>query len=248
MIKALKHLNLTNKEIELYLLLDKLGEISVSYVSNKLNIRHSSASYLCTSICNKGVAFKTTRSGGAFYKAKTPESVIHILKTRSDEAKSELIEHRLKHKEIPHILAASNEKEVLDLYKKFWQLTPEGTIVYSHTKLLPPELSAFSDEIWHSSIKIRKQRNIHLNMLCEYSDLAKKLQSADKIHNRKTIILEKDDLNIAPFEIIAHEGLVMELLSKENGHLAIFSNSQTFATAAHKRLKMLWDFHEDTES
>ncbi len=242
MRKTLLNIGLSLKEIDVYLLLLEMGQLPLSRISNLLKIGSSTAQYVCNSLIEKQIISRVKNSGNTFYLPQHTNKILGVVSQWQKIAESELMEYRLKTKEIPQVTVVSDANKTLEMYDKFWNMVPRGATVYGHVSLLPMKFYDFTMDVWRECIKKRKERNIFYNIICEESELAHKMKAEDKGKFRESVIVNSNVNKLASFEIIACEQVTFEFTyDRGENYLSILGTSPAFSMAKNHSLKTLWN-------
>ena len=88
MQKELKEFGLTDREIEVYLGLLKLGTASVQDISRKSNVYRTYAYEILNSLKEKGLVSYVIKSGKKYFEVAQPGKLINILKDKEVKIRS----------------------------------------------------------------------------------------------------------------------------------------------------------------
>lgn len=76
---TLKKFDLTDNEIDIYLLLLSIGEASASTLSYRSKMAKNSCRYLCDQLIEKGLVSSKKMGNTFYYKAESPEKILFLL-------------------------------------------------------------------------------------------------------------------------------------------------------------------------
>ncbi|HLC55644.1 MAG TPA: helix-turn-helix domain-containing protein [Candidatus Nanoarchaeia archaeon] len=136
MQKELKEFGLTDREIEVYLGLLKLGTASVQDISRKSNVYRTYAYEILNSLKEKGLVSYVIKSGKKYFEVAQPGKLINILKDKEVKIRSilpnleEIYKSRQKKSKIEIYEGKEGIKTILDDFIK----TNQEILVYGSTK------------------------------------------------------------------------------------------------------------------
>ncbi len=197
-IKTLKSVGFTDKEIKVYLACLELGKSSVIQIARRAQIRRTTAYSVIESLLTKGVLSKHEDKKGQKFSAESPEKLLNILQ----EKQTELL------KIIPNLLAITKAESSIKPEVKFYQGKEGLKAVYEDTLLSCEKgnelLGYFSGEDVYNLlpdytpnyIKRRIAKGIKARGIASDSKVTRKHKSRDKKELRQSKLVGKGKLPI----------------------------------------------------
>ncbi|MFA6159798.1 MAG: helix-turn-helix domain-containing protein [Parcubacteria group bacterium] len=115
--EKLYNLDLSKREIDVYLAVLVLGKSTISDISRKAKIKRTTVYEYIESLLEKGLVYKTAEKKRIFYCAENPEKITKILedKKKSIDAKKQKIEKIIP--ELVSLYSASFNKPAISFYE-----------------------------------------------------------------------------------------------------------------------------------
>ncbi|OGI87254.1 hypothetical protein A2995_01065 [Candidatus Nomurabacteria bacterium RIFCSPLOWO2_01_FULL_33_24] len=246
--KILKQLNFSSKEIEVYLIITKIDQASVSLISKETNINRTTIYDILENLMSKGIVSKIKKSSKSFFYALPPSRLtdylererreynlkIDIQKERIEKIMPELISlQNLHSKNKPRVHFFSGEKGMREAYED--SLTAEGTIrAYANVEEMHKGLPNFFPEYY----KRRTQANIHIKAIIPQNEISKSRVQKNSEEMRTTKFLPEEKMTFSP-EINIYNDKVLLVSWRES--MAIIIQSKELADFHKLTYDLLWD-------
>ncbi|UCC94484.1 MAG: hypothetical protein JSW40_06640 [Candidatus Omnitrophota bacterium] len=193
-IKTLKSVGFTEKEIKVYLACLELGKSSVIQIAQRAQIRRTTAYIVIESLLDKGILSKHEDKKGQKFSAESPEKLLGILQ----EKQTELL------KIIPNLLAITKAESSIKPEVKFYQGKEGLKTVYEDTLLSCEKgdelLGYFSGEDVYNLlpgytpnyVKRRAVKGIKARGIALDSKITRKHKARDKKELRQSKLVSKE--------------------------------------------------------
>ncbi len=209
--ETLKKLNLTEKEIKLYLGLLELGEQSAGALATVLGMPRSTAQFLANSLVNKGIVNKGTSSSGSVYYPKAARSLSLILDEKKESIEAQIDETKTDLQRIMPFLENLENKfsetrplgfssvhyhgfnNVIKSFYDFYDRAKTGDTVLIYRNISSQEMF-FLKTAARKVTKHRVDKGVFCQMICSNNSQAINTKLADKSEIRETRI----GYNISP--------------------------------------------------
>lgn len=126
--EVLKNIGLDKKEIDIYLSLLKIGEITATRISQETFIERTLVYYILDKLMEKGLVTYKLKNNVKYYSAADPENIVDNLKEKLEECRAIL----------PELKAIKNksyeEEPKVDIYKGFEGLKAVMRDLFKETK------------------------------------------------------------------------------------------------------------------
>jgi len=246
---ALLQLNLTEKEINVYISALQLGESSISSLSKEVAFSRGTVYDLVEKLKNKGFLAEIKKGKKRRFIPESPTNKLYrILDAKQDQFKK--IQREVD--DILPILQSINAKEDFKPqirtyfgekgFKQVWDeiFSYEGKNFLSIARI--ETFLAFSgQEFLDEIIKRKKKFGFTSRAINESSPSAKNMQSKDERENRETRLVPPEFM-FPSTEIIFGDKIAMFSTQKENIILVI--ESKDFAETHRAYFEMMWKFLE----
>ncbi len=196
---ALKSLDLTPNQIEVYLTLLQLGQCTASTLSNKLKINRTTLYSTLKVMQNKGLVSNYKKQSATFFSAISPDLILEKARRKLNEVQTyfnqiENIIPELKSLEqlyanSPKLKLYEGAEGIKALYTETFKSKKIHAFIPLHT--LPKELHSFLTKEY---IEMRKENESFTHAIVDNSPFAKKYQTKDKDSYRETKIIPYKNL------------------------------------------------------
>jgi len=184
---ALKQLGLTPQEISVYQNTLKLGISKASEIAVKSNVKRSACYYTLSLLIEKGLASEVIKSGVKYYSAAPPERLLEIIKEEANK-KSSMIKEVLP--DLKELHSTALKKPKIEFFEG-----PEGfktitslLLKESNSEILgyvPSKIMPYFPTLGSQFRRQRKERNISIRAIADFSEMMKEFHKNDKEELRK---------------------------------------------------------------
>ncbi len=191
---ALKNLDLTPKQIEVYLTLLQYGQCTASTLANKLRLNRTTLYSILKVMQGRGLVSNYKKQSATFFSAISPDLILEKARRKLNEAQTyfnqiETIIPELKSIEqlyanSPKLKLYEGAAGIKTLYSETLKSKKIHAFIPLHT--LPKELHTFLTKEY---IELRKEYKSFTYAMVENSPFAKKYQKKDKDSHRETKII-----------------------------------------------------------
>lgn len=240
--QVLESLDLTPKEIKLFLKLFELGTQPASHLARICEMPRNTVRSILDKLIKEGLIIKTKRANTQYYATEKQENIIHNLKIRKAKLNEEfekkitllqkygkelsLQNHSLNHPQITFYEGISGLQKVYED-----TLTAKNGL---KSWACYEPLVNFDETYFQDYFKRRARKKIHMQSIHPDTPAARQAQKRDKQELRKSILVPKEKFNIQP-EIQVYNNKVNITSWKEK--LGIIIESEEIAQA----MKMIFD-------
>ncbi len=216
---TLKQLNLNDKEIQIYLILLRLGQSTINRIAELTNYPKSTCYDILRSLISRGLASSFDRDKVKHFEAADPRTLIANLeeqKQRVKEILPELIGMQKSIGEKPNVELYEGKQgvkaifdSILDTKKEFFGMTNESKFESILQWFIP-------------NFRMRRSKaKIKARIICEESDIAKDMKSRDKQELRTTKIDSMMNNQKAEFYVFGDKVALLAVSEKEPAGILI---------------------------
>lgn len=233
--EVLKEFGLTDREVEVYLALLKLGNALVQDIAKKAGTYRTYTYEILKSLMEKGLVSYVIKSGKQYFEAARPEKMLNILKEKESKISQILPELKTIYKSViekPKIEFYEGKeglKTILDDLIK----TKQELLVYSSTK---KQLSLL-DFYFPQYIKRRVEAKIKIKVLTERSRETLEMHKKDKKELREMRFLPEGFEFPTATNIYGNK---VAILSLEKEPVGVIIENDDIAKTQRMVFELLW--------
>lgn len=230
----LQELNLSSKEVEVYVSLLMLGSQGATAIAKKAKLNRVTTYHLLKSLMEKGLVSYTIKSGIKSFQAANPKAILRTLREKEEKFSSivpyleSIKESVLEHPNIEIFEGKEGLKSIMD----DWINTKQNIIGIGSESL--DEVIGF---YFPHFIKTRVKDNIKIRIMFQKSKYSQQMKKKDKLELRETRIIKCGNLTTGIY-VYGHKASFLTFLKEQPLGLVIEDKSivQTIKTM----LELLW--------
>ncbi len=248
-VETLKGLDLSDKEIDVYLAILELGSVPASVIGKRTGIVRSTTQYTCQQLTQKGLLRSITRGNTFLYSAESPEKLLYLLDQRKkdlelQEENVQRIIGELKKRMNPKILMPrvqfiEGEDNMISLYREMLDQKEPIYNAFLKQEEIAEKFGRFMDRQF---IPQRIQRGVKAFVLLnDTSDGAHEVVETDKQSKRVTMLVPTKNY---PFEadVNLYGNKVAFYSYRKNDLTGVIIENQYIRASMFSMFKMAWDY------
>lgn len=231
--EALRELNLSDKEIKVYLSVLMLGQSSVNIIAKKSNLNRVTAYDILNALLEKGFASYVIKSGVRYFEAAAPSKFLDILREKQEKIESVL-------PELESAKASLTKKPHMEMYEEINGIKSIfNDILKENKKTLfigdPKMIDALQFYFPHFIRQKRKQKIFSKVITTDCSLMRKYKRGAPKEFISMKFIQEKIEMTK-----IIYSAKVAFLTFGEKNSIGILIENNAIADTERKLFEILW--------
>ena len=232
--EALKELNLSNKEVKVYLSLLMLGQSTVNAIAKKSNLNRVTTYDILKALLERGFVSYVIISGVKHFEAVEPSKFLDSLKEKQEKIEAVL-------PELEAVKASLTKKPQIEMFEEINGLKSVFNDILKENKETwfigdPKMLDALQFYFPHFIKQKRKQGIFSKVITYDCKAMRKYKKQAPKKYIHMRFINQKIDMTK-----IFYGNKVAFLTFKEKNSIAILINNKDIADTERKLFEMLWD-------
>lgn len=238
-MNTLKSLGLSEKHSRVYLVVLENGECTVSFISQKSEIKRTTVYEIVDDLIDEGFLFETQVGKKTLYGAVTPRQILKLKRRALERVEEEINHLEAKHYssfDIPKIKFHYGSvgfkniwNELLESTKKDYRIITNGSIFDGYVT---------NNYLFDEIIKKKKERKLSSKQLITDSSLAERIIGRDELDNRVTRILPPDT-QIEFTEVISDS--MVAFISEPVHNFQFIVQSKAFAHFRRQMFDVIWD-------
>lgn len=238
-MNTLKSLGLSEKHAKVYLVVLENGECTVSFISQKSEIKRTTVYEIVDDLIDEGFLFETQVGKKTLYGAVTPRQILKLKRRALERVEEEINHLEAKHYssfDIPKIKFHYGSvgfkniwNELLESTKKDYRIITNGSIFDGYVT---------NNYLFDEIIKKKKERKLSSKQLITDSGLAQRIIGRDELDNRVTRILPPDT-QIEFTEVISDS--MVAFISEPVHNFQFIVQSKAFAHFRRQMFDVIWD-------
>ncbi|MBT6774136.1 TrmB family transcriptional regulator [Candidatus Woesearchaeota archaeon] len=229
--EALKGLNLSDKEINVYLSLLMLGQSSVNNIAKKANLNRISTYDLLKALLERGFVSYVIKSGVRYFEAVEPSKFLDNLKEKQEKIKAVL-------PELEAIKSTLTKKPQIEMYEEIKGLKSIFNDILKENKETwfigdPKMLDSLKFYFPHFINQKRKQKIF--SKVITHDNKAMREYKAPKKFMEMRFIKEKIEMTK-----IIYGNKIAFLTFKEKESIGVLINNKDIANTERKLFEILW--------
>ncbi len=246
--KILEDLNFSSKEIDVYLAMIKLDQITAALISKETSINRTTVYDILEDLILKGIVSKIKKGGTTFFYALSPDKLLDYLERDKREYNKKIDLQKGKIEKImPELLSMQNiysknkpkvqfyegEKGMREAYED--SLFADGIIrAYANVEEMHKGLPGFFPEYY----KRRTNQGIHIRAILPQNPVSKYRSEKNNEEMRTTKFLPEEKMTFSP-EINIYNDKILIVSWRET--MAIIIESKELADFHKLTYDLLWD-------
>jgi HTH-type transcriptional regulator, sugar sensing transcriptional regulator len=231
--EALKELNLSDKEIKVYLSLLMLGQSSVNIIAKKANINRVTTYDVLKSLLERGFVSYVIKSGVKYFEAVEPSKFLDSLKEKQEKIEAVL-------PELESIKSSLTQKPQIEMYEEINGLKSVFNDILKENKETwfigdPKMLDSLQFYFPHFVKQKRKQGLFSKVITHDCQAMRKYKKESSKRYINMRFINKKIEMTKVIFG-----DKVAFLTFKEKNSIAILINNKNIADTERKLFEILW--------
>lgn len=248
-IQTLKSLDLSDKEIDVYLAILELGSVPASVIGKRTGIVRSTTQYTCQQLTQKGLLRSITRGNTFLYSAESPEKLVYLLdqqkkdlEVKEDNVKRIIgdLKKRMNPKILlPRVQFIEGEDNMISLYREMLDQKEPIYNAFLKRDNITDKFGRFMDRQF---VPQRIQRGIRAFVLLnDESEGAEEALRTDKESKRVTLLVPTKDF---PFDadIDLYGNKVAFYSYRKNDLTGVIIENQYIRSSMFSLFKMAWDY------
>jgi sugar-specific transcriptional regulator TrmB len=233
-INTFRGLNLTEKEIKVYLTLLRSGTLGATQIAKLSKLNRITTYHILKELIEKGLVSYVIKSGIKSFKASNPKTIIEDLKEKENKFLEILPQlEALKESVLQHATMEVYEgKEGLKTIMNDWIITKKEIFGFG-----TEELNNIMGNYFPNYVQRRVENGIKIKLLLENSKYAKEMQLKDKKELRETKIINIDKITTG---IYVYGNKVAFLTFEKNEPLGYIIEDKSLAKTIRIILELIW--------
>ncbi len=229
--EALKGLNLSDKEINVYLSLLMLGQSSVNNIAKKANLNRVTTYDILKALLERGFVSYVIKSGVRYFEAVEPSKFLDNLKEKQEKIKAVL-------PELESIKSTLTKKPQIEMYEEIKGLKSIFNDILKENKetwfIGDPEMLDSLKFYFPHFINQKRKQNIFSKVIT-HDNKAMREYKAPKRYMEIRFIKEKIEMTK-----IIYGNKVAFLTFKEKDSIGLIMNNKDIANTERKLFEILW--------